>query len=75
MFGIHDFIKEEVVKEADADALLYPAVLHIPVDLLRESFATPDKEMPFCVIRSQRRFNLTEVYNTPPSRRQKRNPE
>lgn len=37
VFGIHNFIKGEIVKEADANALLYPAVPHIPVDLLRES--------------------------------------
>lgn len=37
--SICNFIKGEIVKEADADALLHPAVPHIPMDLLRESTA------------------------------------
>lgn len=45
---MHDFVKEEIVKEADVDALLYPAVLHVPVNLLRVSFAAPDQAMPYC---------------------------
>lgn len=45
---MHDFIQEEIVKEADVDALLHPTVLHVPVDLIRKSFTTLNKEMPYC---------------------------
>lgn len=45
---MRDFIKEEIVKEADADALLRPAVLHSPVDLVRKSLTIPNKEMSYC---------------------------
>lgn len=45
---MRDFIQEEILKEADANALLCPTVLRIPAHLVRKSFTTPNKEMPYC---------------------------
>lgn len=48
IFGMHDFIQEEILKESDVTALLWPAVLCIPVAFVRKSFTAANKEMPYC---------------------------
>lgn len=64
-FAMHDFIKEEIVKEAAVEPLLYPAVLIVLWTYEGKVFLCQIKRF-LTVIGSQKRFNLNSVYSLLP---------